>query len=109
MRGLAIIMALLPGMTMAEDWRALKGPEIPTALVARDVIYADGKRQSFKADGATFYGDTIGRWRVDGDSYCSVWPPSDRWACYGVEVMGQDIRFVGADGSATEGQYVDPN
>jgi hypothetical protein len=107
MREVVLMMALLPGMALAEDWRALTGSEIATALSARELVYTDGTRQSFAADGATYYDDTTGHWRIEGDQYCSVWPPSDRWACYGVEVSGLDVRFVAADGSASQGRYDD--
>ena len=109
MRKLAMVMAMLPTFAVAEDWRALSGPEITTALSARELVYEDGTRQSFKANGATYYGDTTGSWRIEEGQYCSVWPPSDRWACYGVEVNGLDIRFVATDGSATAGRYDDLN
>jgi hypothetical protein len=46
---------------------------------------------------------------VQGDLYCSVWPPSDRWDCYDIarSARGLDIRFTGDDGSVTVGRYVD--
>jgi hypothetical protein len=46
---------------------------------------------------------------VQGDLYCSVWPPSDRWDCHDVarSARGLDIRFTGDDGSVTVGRYVD--
>ena len=47
-------------------------------------------RQFFNHNGETPYIDeagakTFGRWLVRGDTYCSQWPPSDRYVCYGVE------------------------
>jgi hypothetical protein len=109
MRALALVLAIWPTLAFGDDWNVLTGPEITTALSARELVYEDGTRQSFKADGATYFGDTTGTWRIDGDQYCSVWPPSDRWACYGVEVSGLDVRFVAADGSATTARYDDLN
>jgi hypothetical protein len=109
MRKLVLILTVWPAMAFGDDWKALTGSDIATALSARELVYTDGTRQNFAADGATFYGDTTGAWRVEGDQYCSIWPPSDRWACYGVEVNGLDVRFVAADGSATQGRYDDLN
>ncbi len=43
--------------------------------------------QSFKAGGDTVFDNgrlSTGQWQVRGGRYCSVWPPSDRWACYDV-------------------------
>lgn len=50
----------------------------------------DSWRQFFSKGGQTIYVDssgqkTFGQWMVRGDKYCSTWPPSDRWVCYGVE------------------------
>ena len=50
----------------------------------------DSWRQSFAKNGETIYIDaagakTFGEWLVRGDQYCSMWPPSDRWSCYGME------------------------
>ena len=109
---LGVVLALAPCMALAEDWQKLDGPAITLALSARVLGYADGKTQSFAADGVTIYtadSDQSGHWRVEGDRYCSVWPPSDRWTCYGIEAEagGLDIRFVAGDGSATVGRYVD--
>jgi hypothetical protein len=30
--------------------------------------------------------DSHGRWSVEGDRYCSVWPPNESKACYAVSV-----------------------
>jgi hypothetical protein len=104
---LAMIWAVLPVMAVAQEWQTLDGDAITTALLSRQVLYEDGTQQSFATDGITYYGDTIGYWRVQGDQYCSQWPPSDRWSCYDVEQNGIDIRFVAGDGSISLGRYVD--
>ena len=108
----ALGLALMSSPVMAQDWQPLKGPEITQALTARVVAYPGGQTQTFDADGRTLYdGGSAqwGHWRVDGDRYCSVWPPSDRWSCYGVdrEAQGLDLRFVDDAGTATQGRYVD--
>ena len=108
MRAVGVMLALWPGIAGAEEaWRTLKGAEIQAALAARVVQYEDGTRQDFMADGRTLYGQASwGSWRVEGDEYCSVWPPSDRWGCYGMEARGLEVRF--SDGGVPlVGKYVD--
>ena len=106
-------LVLVAGSAMAGDgWTRLKGAEVTAALAARSVLYADGASQDFRADGGTTYTKdrpTLGQWRVQGDNYCSVWPPSDRWVCYSVErsADGLSVRFIAADGGATTGRYND--
>ena len=111
MRVLTAVFVLAAGMAQAEDWVALKGADIEVALMARMVLYADGAQQTFMGAGVTTYQDgdamSAGSWRVEEDKYCSVWPPSDLWACYGVEVSGIDVRFVGEGGEVTVGRFGD--
>jgi hypothetical protein len=105
-----LAIALLAGPVAAEEWQVLSGAQVRDALAARVLGYADGATQNFFADGRTLYekgSPSWGRWRVEGDRYCSVWPPSDRWACYGVERRGIDIRFSADGGAQTVGRYVD--
>jgi hypothetical protein len=105
----AALLVCLSCPAAAEDWIALTGPEITQALTARVLGYPDGTLQDFKDGGQTIAGAATGRWTVQGDLYCSVWPPSDRWDCYDVarSARGLDIRFTGDDGSVTVGRYVD--
>ena len=105
----AALLVCLACPAAAEDWVALTGPEITQALTSRVLGYPDGTLQDFKSGGQTIAGSGEGRWRVQGDLYCSVWPPSDRWSCYGVarSAGGLDISFTGDDGSVTVGRYVD--
>ena len=113
MRRVAIVLcATLAGAAQAGEWSPLDGAAIRTALTERILGYANGAVQAFHASGGTDYdsgGFAPGRWRVEGDRYCSQWPPSDRWTCYGVERSpdGRGLRFIAQDGSATEGRYVD--
>ena len=67
----------------------LSGPEIKAALTGNTVSGEHkGKawNQSFEKNGVTTYtsesGPSPGRWRVEGDRYCSQWPPASRWDCY---------------------------
>ncbi len=92
---------------------ALTGSQVSESLTARVLGYEDGSTQNFYADGRTLYaagaGESWGRWRVTGDQYCSSWPPSDSWACYGVEAEagGLDLRFVDRRGGVSLGRYQD--
>ncbi|WP_426033537.1 hypothetical protein [Cypionkella sp. TWP1-2-1b2] len=106
MRRLAMGLALLAGPAIAQQWQPLDGAGITAALSGRVVVYADGARQDFKPDGQTIYTkgrDSLGHWALRGDLYCSVWPPSDIWACYAVAVQGTAVKFIAADGSETQG------
>ena len=109
----ALAALLLCSPASADEWNALTGDRIRTALSARVLGYPEGKTQNFLADGRTLSegggSSHWGRWRVEGDRYCSVWPPSDRWSCYGIEAAagGQDLRFVSQGGFVTTGRYID--
>ena len=109
----AFVLCLMSAPALAEDWQPLTGDQVKSALSARVLGYEGGQTQDFHADGGTLYeGDgrsQSGQWRVEGDRFCSVWPPSDRWSCYGVEreAAGLDLRFVAKGGSVTVGRYVD--
>lgn len=104
----AIIALLAAGGFLAQPTVAevLQGEAITQALSGQRVTYQDGSWQSFAADGSTLFHagrDSAGHWAQRGDQYCSVWPPSDRWACYQLEVTGKEIRFRAEDGSLTIG------
>lgn len=101
---------LIAGPLWADDWASLSGTAIADALTGRILAYDDGAVQIFLPGGLTRYGvgwPNEGRWRVSGDQYCSVWPPSELWACYGVEIgeAGQAVRFTAGDGSVSLGRY----
>lgn len=104
-RIMVLLVAIWPGFAVAQSWEQVFGDGILTILSGAEVTYI-GARQTFDADGSTFYEDgrpSLGRWRVTGDQYCSQWPPSDLWACYDVTVKGTGIRFIASDQSVTEG------
>lgn len=112
-RILALATILVAGAARAEEgWQPLSGPQITAALAARHLVYDGGATQQFDQDGSTTYdagSPSLGRWRVEGDRYCSVWPPSDLWACYAVDrsADGLDLRFTAGDGSSSVGRYDD--
>ena len=105
---LAIGIAFGPGSALAADWQRLGGEAIRAALEGRRLVYDGGAWQSFNASGRTLYNagrDSWGYWGVRDDRYCSVWPPSDLWACYDVDAAGDRVRFIGDGGDITEGIY----
>ena len=109
MRAIIAVLLLMPVQTGAET---LTGAQIAEALTARVLQYDDGARQEFKEDGRTLYETDKpewGHWRVQGEQYCSQWPPSDRWTCYGITGDGQQVGFVAGNGSVTVGRYIDLN
>ncbi|MFZ1660620.1 MAG: hypothetical protein WAT77_01580 [Paracoccaceae bacterium] len=115
MRQLVLVLGLIAaaGAAFAEEgWRKLGADELNKALAARTVAYENGASQTFDIVGTTDYDSgtfSAGKWKIDGDRYCSVWPPSEKWACYDVEVSsdGLGLKFIADDGSATIGRYVD--
>jgi hypothetical protein len=112
MRMFALFLILMTPAAMAQTGpavvRPLDGPGITQALTDRTLDYPllDVK-QVFHADGRTTYDQTVGQWRVQGDQYCSVWPPSDRWACFDVFATTDGILFVDPAGNASQGFYSD--
>ena len=94
---------------VAPAW-ALDDAAVLAALTDKVLSYADGTLQTFQGDGETIFfsrdgKQSIGHWRVQAGRYCSVWPPSDHWACYDVKVAGQTVDFVADDGSVAAGTY----
>lgn len=110
MRLIALFFAIWPTFSLAGDWTKVAGDTVRAVLEGHRIIYANGASQEFRTSGATLYNlgrDSWGYWRVTGDQYCSMWPPSDLWACYDLEVSGSQLRFVGASGEKTVGQFQD--
>jgi len=103
-------MALIEADT--RDWVALSGEDIRAALTDRRLSYpANGATQHFFASGRTLYihegQESWGVWQIDGDAYCSQWPPSDLWACYDVGRFETLLRFVAPGPDVTEAVYAD--
>ena len=109
-----LICALVLAGGMAHADAQLDGAAITALLTGHTVEYDDGSAQVFKAGGDTVFDtskdaggrSSTGRWQVKGDRYCSVWPPSDVWACYDVRQGADSVAFVADDGSATLGRLV---
>lgn len=99
----------------ADDGVAVVAADIPKAVTAGRLAYADGAAQVFTIDGRTTYtepgGDSSGEWYIDDQGrFCSFWPPSYR-ACYALRWMVEDSQIVGlrftglSDGVTFEGRY----
>lgn len=110
MRRFALAALLLMAMPVsAGEWATLTGDEIRAALTDRKLQYRNAW-QEFRASGRTLYNageDSWGYWRVEDDRYCSMWPPSDLWACYALERNGDSLRFVGERDDIADAVYAD--
>lgn len=106
-----VMLCALASPAMADEWKPLDQGSIALALSARVVQYEDGATQNFYSDGRTLYqvgtGTSWGKWWVEGGQYCSTWPPSEVKSCFSVEARDLHVRFIGAGGDLTVGQYVD--
>ena len=101
---------LMPVDLGADTWISPNNKALFNALAVKTLAYEDAI-QRFYSDGNTLYDagqESWGKWRVEGDKYCSLWPPTDQWDCYFFEMnsRGDRFRFVSKDGSATIGRYV---
>lgn len=112
-RIIAAALLALPTAAPAEDWQPLSGDGITRALAARVLQYDGGQVQNFFSDGRTLHEagarSSWGRWWVEGDRYCSTWPPNDTPDCCLVAARGLEIRFTAASGEVAIGRYVDLN
>jgi hypothetical protein len=104
---LAAFVAATPAL--AAGWTPLEGDAIRAALTGRVLDYGSAW-QDFRASGRTLYNagaDSWGTWTVQGDRYCSQWPPNAAWACYDVDISsdGEAIRFRGAGEDVSVGSY----
>lgn len=91
-------------------WTPVNGIDIAQVLTGRSLLY-ELATQHFYASGRTRYTsseDSWGYWRVEGDMYCSQWPPADGWACYTVQSgPNRALKFVGESGAETIGTYAE--
>lgn len=111
---LALGLSLI-GFCAAGDtgWVALKGKALLKGIAGHKVVYQNGATQTFSQSGDTQYDSghlQPGHWKAEDDRYCSLWPPSEIWACYDVTISadGQGVRFIADDGSVTEGVFASP-
>ncbi|MEM1005954.1 MAG: hypothetical protein AAF496_15240 [Pseudomonadota bacterium] len=106
LRRFALILAVLPGFAAADEFQALTGEQIQRSLTGTKLDYGEGVWQTFSDSMLTQYFSgrpSSGRWAVREDRYCSLWPPSDLWACYDVQRNGDVIRFIDDAGGVTDG------
>ncbi len=93
------------------SWEQLNQKESEQALVGTSLKY-DNATQVFYASGRTLYDEgreSWGYWRVEGDRYCSQWPPADGWACYTVarRTLDGSIKFIGDSGAEAVGKVTE--
>jgi len=106
---LSIALMTLTSGAFAEE-RTMTGAELKSFLPG---IAAKGGNtyQTFEANGHTDYftggRKSEGRWAIREDKYCSVWPPSDLWACYDVVIDETEMRifWVEANGAREKNRY----
>lgn len=107
-----VLATLLLMTTTAFAGEPLKGADIEPLLNDMTAYYlplaSPSARQYFNKNGETIYvnsagATTTGSWLVRGDAYCSVWPPSEHYVCYPIEMSkgadGKDVyTFVSGGG-----------
>ncbi|MCP5088733.1 MAG: hypothetical protein GY952_18230 [Rhodobacteraceae bacterium] len=108
-----LVLLIWAGAVAAQDWRKLDSSEIAAALTSRHIQY-ENAQQDFFASGKTLYDagkPSWGYWRVQGDQFCSQWPPNGDWSCYDLfkSSDGQKLRFIGFGGDVSEGTYTNRN
>ena len=97
-----------PVAVAAVQWDLPEGDALRDALAGQTVRYTSGAVQEFRPSGKTLYNagqDSWGNWRIEGDQYCSQWPPSDLWACYDIWIADDLIRFIDANGEFVDGFF----
>lgn len=115
---LALSMLVFPVAALASE-ASLRGEEIRETLNGNTVVgVKDGQkwRQTFNSNGNTVYHagsaqPSAGRWRVDGDRYCSTWPPQSRWTCYdmtgSLNTTPKTVTFIGGGGDLWPAEVVE--
>jgi hypothetical protein len=103
--GLALLL-LVPTASFAGG--SLSGAGISALLTDATLYGTDNgqpSEQIFQKSGATFYsipnGQSQGSWKIDGNKYCSAWPPNPMWVCYDVINDGAAVTFVSSSGKKT--------
>jgi len=103
----ALLLCALPAWAAGD--RALSGAEISQLLTGAEVV-GENNRQKFFDSGRTLYSDgrdSWGYWRVEGDRYCSQWPPQQGWVCYDMRTWEADgriwVAWIGDSGARFDG------
>lgn len=105
-----VALVVCAAVVGSEGWRTVTGEALRTALTDRRLQFGT-TQQTFYASGRTLYDagrPSWGRWRVQGDQYCSLWPPQGTWTCYDILLSsdGQRVRFTGPGNDQSTGVYV---
>ncbi len=112
------LFALADGGFRLMTGALMSGQEIRATLSDAKLLYLitstgeeNGIWQMFRTDGQTLYvsgegggGQSWGSWFVQGDQYCSTWPPSTHATCYGVTRSDDLVEFRGAQGDTYLGR-----
>ena len=117
MRHILKMMALTIGLAAVipaagADEVRLSGVEILEMLNNQTALYDDGAKQYFSKDGGTLYISARGvheqgRWRVEGDQYCSHWGRS--WDCYEMTGAGSRVSWLTTFGKDYKAEMVAGN
>jgi hypothetical protein len=108
-------MAIMFATSAHSAERPLKGPEID-ALIKGNTVTGENIngiwKQFFDASGETTYlapekAPTVGTWNVQGDRFCSKWPPNDNFVCYDVtgdlDAKPKSITWISGGGTKYPG------
>ena len=102
-------LLILASGNLEEVWYPISDTALLELLAGRTVVY-DLDEQVFFENGRTRYRvfrDRWGWWEIQNGQYCSLWPPSEDWTCFGAETNAtrDKIRFTDPDGVIFEGQF----
>ena len=92
------------------DERKLTGKEV-SDLLPKIIANGQNYSQTFTKNGLTTYvydgRPSEGRWMVQGDQYCSTWPPNNIVECYDVtaDTEQQTITWIGPKNSISKATY----
>lgn len=118
---LLLLLSGLPTTTASAAEHKLTGDEVKALLTDATVNGGSGDaafKQYFAAGGATTYvgsenTPSQGSWRVQGDQYCSVWPPASTLVCYDVEgdpaATPPTVTWIGESGTRYPGAVAKGN
>lgn len=108
MRSLAVVFALA-GPAAAQDWQPVTEDQVIVDMLAdRSVVFDEHTWQWFGSGGDTrFFTERVsdGIWEAQNGQYCSQWPPSGRWDCYGVALRGDEVKFISYNGHESVGTF----
>lgn len=114
-----LFLAFLPESVSANQEVRLDEAAIYDVL-ANKRVKGEGFEQSFgdprgHENASTTYWEgtnaSFGRWKVEGNKYCSQWPPNEFWGCYKVLRSNQNgkvnIIWIDVNGRRFEGVLMD--